>query len=156
MNESMIAMVAEWLAAAYARGKYEEHDLSAEQLEGYVADYVECFAAQWVSTARGCLGMADGMDSRQMKRFILFGGYDYYATGGFNDFLSSHDTADEAVKRAEELMAKRLSDRIEWWHVYDAQLGEIVGHSETQAHGTDEAYKNGGKPTLKERQPGGS
>lgn len=70
------------------------------------------------------------------RRFVLLGGGEYYACGGFNDFISSHDTLEEALLVARE-------GRHEWWHVWDCGTNSIVGQSNNQAHGASE-----GGPTL--------
>lgn len=59
------------------------------------------------------------------KRFIVLAGWYYYPGGGMGDFISSHDTLDEAkdglnkYKRDESIMDT-------WGHVYDRHLGKIV------------------------------
>lgn len=60
-----------------------------------------------------------------MKRFLLFGGPTYYAGGGWNDFVSSHDTLEEAVEAADKLHEQVVNDW-DWWHVVDASLGQTV------------------------------
>lgn len=37
---------------------------------------------------------------QDVKRFMLFGGDEYYAAGGFNDYLGSHATIEEATAAA--------------------------------------------------------
>lgn len=37
-----------------------------------------------------------------MKRYAVFGFEGYYPSGGWNDFLESFDTVEEALKRAKE------------------------------------------------------
>ena len=66
-----------------------------------------------------------------MRRFWLFGGNDYYATGGFHDFIGSFNTLDDAVKEGE-------TRSVEWWHVFDSESQEIAGQSEYQAYGSGE------------------
>lgn len=70
------------------------------------------------------------------RRFVLLGGEDYYAAGGFNDFISSHDTLDGALKEASfrERSAKR-SDCVEWWHIWDCGTNSVVAKSDHQAYG---------------------
>ena len=54
--------------------------------------------------------------------FLLFGGQTYYAEGGWNDYQGSYFTADEAITKGESLM----DNSIEWFHVVDLDLGELV------------------------------
>lgn len=53
-----------------------------------------------------------------MKRFLVFAGDCYYPSGGWDDFHSDHDTADEAQKAA--------INAGDWWHVVDSQERRIV------------------------------
>ncbi len=60
-----------------------------------------------------------------MKKFLLFGWYDYEASGGFNDLVNSYDKVDEAI--AEALQCKDTgSDKYESAHVVDAATLQIV------------------------------
>ena len=54
--------------------------------------------------------------------FLLFGGYTYYAGGGWNDYLGSYFTADEAIIDGQAFMP----DRIDWFHVVDLEHDKIV------------------------------
>jgi len=55
-----------------------------------------------------------------MKRYLLFGGDNYYPSGGWYDFIDSFDTAAEAQAAAEQ------EHRTEWWHVIDGTTGKTV------------------------------
>lgn len=57
------------------------------------------------------------------KRFLAFGGYNYYPGGGWEDFAGSFDTLDEAVTAAKEAADKDYG----WWNVADAATGRVVG-----------------------------
>lgn len=70
-----------------------------------------------------------------MKRFILFGGQTYYAAGGFHDFKSSHDTLPQALTEAHRLEALPSMDAVDWWHIFDSHLGNVVVMSKSTAHG---------------------
>ena len=62
-----------------------------------------------------------------MKRFLLFAGCNYYPSGGWQDFQSSHDTELEAV-----MAAANLSDGHDWWHVIDTErMGMIANGNRT-------------------------
>jgi flavin-binding protein dodecin len=72
-----------------------------------------------------------------LRRFILLGGDTHYAKGGFNDFISSHDSLDAAVaeaRRRESLRSGSVS-AIDWWHVWDCVTNSVVAKSESQAYG---------------------
>ena len=62
--------------------------------------------------------MAD-MDAVKLKRFLLFAGYDYYPTGGWADFMSSHETVEDAV-----IAVAGMRSPMDWWHVIDLESGD--------------------------------
>ena len=74
------------------------------------------------------------------SQFILFGGVEHYAGGGFNDFLSCHAGLDDAIKAAADARVVPDPDDadynypIEWWHVFDCELSRVVARSYYQAH----------------------
>lgn len=79
-----------------------------------------------------------------MKRYLILGGSDYYAEGGFHDFLSSHDTLNAAEQCAKQY--KGITGKpIDWWHIFDSESKMI------------ESYKNRGdpeeRPSLREYDP---
>lgn len=65
--------------------------------------------------------------------FLLFGGRTYYSAGGWNDYLGSYFTVEEAVAdglalyniRHDYNKPHRYGD-VEWFHVVDIQRDEIV------------------------------
>lgn len=57
-----------------------------------------------------------------MKRFLLFKGDDYYPQGGFDDFVGSYDTVDEA-------MDAHKPESCQWAHVADSLEWSIVAKS---------------------------
>lgn len=57
------------------------------------------------------------------KPFWLFCGQTFYASGGFNDFESSHASAEEAVKAREDWM--KDADH-SWAHVVDIRTGKFL------------------------------
>ncbi len=57
--------------------------------------------------------------TEQVKRFVLFAGSDYYPSGGWDDFRSSHDTIEEAIAAA--ALPHRWGT--DWWQVVDIQNG---------------------------------
>ena len=59
-----------------------------------------------------------------MKRFIVFTGAGYYPGGGWNDFHSDHDMAEEAVKAADQQLIADLND--DWSHVVDTSTGKVI------------------------------
>jgi hypothetical protein len=80
------------------------------------------------------------MDSRPdvLRRFILLGGETLYAAGGFNDFISSHDSLNAAVAEARRLESLRSMSAIDWWHVWDCVTNSVVAKSEGQAFGASD------------------
>lgn len=54
-----------------------------------------------------------------MKRFMLFCGQDYYASGGMLDFVGSFDTIDEAAAAMEV-------ESTDWGHIYDTEDMKVV------------------------------
>ena len=66
-------------------------------------------------------------------RFLLFAGDRYYASGGFNDLKSSHETLEDAV-----LHGYRITEDVsEWWHVVEVSPKGciIIAGSLVQAYG---------------------
>jgi hypothetical protein len=80
------------------------------------------------------------MDARPhvLRRFILLGGDTYYAAGGFNDFISSFDSLDDAVAEARLRESFRSIDSFDWWHVWDCVTNSVVAKSERQAYGASD------------------
>lgn len=60
-----------------------------------------------------------------MRRFLLFSGDFYYPSGGMEDFVSDHDTLEEA-KAAHVPESSMI-----WAHIYDTELRKIVLVTET-------------------------
>ncbi len=58
-----------------------------------------------------------------MRQFLLFGGDLYYPSGGWKDFRGDFDNLESALHRAATL-------RIDWWHIFDMETGQIVDASE--------------------------
>lgn len=58
-----------------------------------------------------------------MKRFVLFAGITYYASGGWNDFVADFDDLPSAIASGMETMQ---SDDWRWAHVVDVTTGDIV------------------------------
>ena len=79
--------------------------------------------------------------------YLIFGGECYYASGGINDLIETHDDESCAIQRAIELLgmsaitykAKKedlewdddISHEIEWVQVYSVESGDTVYRSET-------------------------
>jgi len=61
----------------------------------------------------------------------LFGGQQYYASGGVNDLLGMYPTLEAAKAAATEAMQ---AERIEWWHICDARSGIVVLRSECKPY----------------------
>jgi hypothetical protein len=54
-----------------------------------------------------------------MNRYILFAGADYYPSGGWRDVVASYPTLEDALN-----IAAGITD--DWWHIVDAESGDIV------------------------------
>ena len=63
------------------------------------------------------------------KRYWLFAGNDYYATGGMHDFEGSFSSVAEAEASVQAI------DSNEWYHVVDITTGQIVAGTKNQAYG---------------------
>jgi len=55
-----------------------------------------------------------------MKRYLLFSGRCYYHCGGWDDFVDSFDTIEEAKQ------SKVTNDKHEWIQIVDTQTMEII------------------------------
>lgn len=65
------------------------------------------------------------------RNFMLFGGVDYYPLGGFNDFIESFCTLDDAmefVKANDEL--PHAERTFEWWHIVNSNTLAMVQKSD--------------------------
>lgn len=60
-----------------------------------------------------------------MKRYLLFAGVDYYPEGGFNDYVNSYSTYNEALEDAQKL----LSDGNQWWQIVDTLENTIIAQN---------------------------
>ena len=57
------------------------------------------------------------------KRYILFAGEAYYPAGGWDDYIASFETLEEAKAAEKEKMKGYQYD---WSHVVDLHTGRIV------------------------------
>jgi hypothetical protein len=74
-------------------------------------------------------------DSQQLpRRFCLFGGPDYYPSGGWHDFQLSRSTLEDAKRAAEELSTGD-NPKLDWWQIFDAQERRVVAQSKYQGFG---------------------
>ena len=66
-----------------------------------------------------------------MKRFMLFAGDIYYASGGAHDHQGSYDDLYVAIAAGQ----KELADgTVGWWHVYDQVEDVIADSSEDESY----------------------
>ena len=56
-----------------------------------------------------------------LKRYLLFQGETYYPDGGWNDFIGSYDSIEEA-----ENVLINKDAKFTWWHIVDSTTEEIV------------------------------
>lgn len=62
-----------------------------------------------------------------MKRYLLFGGNNYYPLGGWGDFKESFDSIEEAKTVAEERIYSDCEYwDLEWFHIVDTNTWETV------------------------------
>jgi hypothetical protein len=82
--------------------------------------------------------------------YLIFGGQAYYASGGANDLIETHDDESCAIQRAVELInlyavtykAKKEDldwdeddkHKIEWTQVYSTEKGEVIYKSDERPH----------------------
>lgn len=57
------------------------------------------------------------------KKYLVFAGHNYYPSGGWDDFISSHSSLDEAIDAAKK---EKEMEAYDWWHVVDFETGSIV------------------------------
>lgn len=74
-----------------------------------------------------------------MRRFWLFGGEEYYAAGGCNDFRGSFDSVEEAIEYAKHAPMFKDSPRgpVQWSHIFDSKLYAVVAWSKTLPYGAE-------------------
>ena len=83
--------------------------------------------------------------SESSRQFLLFGGSAYYASGGFNDFISSHDTLKDAIRAGQTTPSSEWSsETLEWWHVWDREQNRIAAKSKNQAYGAEDDMREFG------------
>tara|TARA_R110000803_G_scaffold106150_1_gene174273 strand:+ start:583 stop:864 length:282 start_codon:yes stop_codon:yes gene_type:complete len=82
------------------------------------------------------------------QTLLLFGGIEFYARGGFNDFIGAYHTEQEALFAKNELEDRSgfplFGDKLDWWHIFDIRTGRIVAGSREQAYGAadlDDAHQ---------------
>lgn len=63
-----------------------------------------------------------------MKRYLLFGGEDYYPLGGWDDFRDSFDSAEEACDLP-------LGRNVDWAHVVDTETMSVVYQRTSESDG---------------------
>ena len=71
-------------------------------------------------------GKNASVEYRKIKRFLVFGGDCYYASGGANDFLKSFVSEVKATEYARALMMDRTLKEDFWVNVFDVLSCEIV------------------------------
>lgn len=76
-----------------------------------------------------------------MDKFLVFGGEAYYASGGYNDYIDSFETIDEAREKCIELKSKYYT--FDWWHIVKG--GVIVSESDMVPHKHDDGFRNWNK-----------
>ena len=64
----------------------------------------------------------------------VFGGLEYYASGGMHDLLGRYPTLVAAVAAATEA---EKQGRVEWWQIVDTTDGVVLAQSECLPYGAD-------------------
>lgn len=64
--------------------------------------------------------------SSSHKRYLLFGGYDYYPSGGWNDYFGDFDSISDAKDELVKRSGKGYPFAYDWWHIVDSDKREIV------------------------------
>lgn len=63
-----------------------------------------------------------------MKRYLVFSGLNYYASGGMDDFIGDYDdylaAVEEVDKRVNE--SKNPYGYDNWGHIYDTKTRELI------------------------------
>lgn len=62
-----------------------------------------------------------------LKRYLLFGGRDYYALGGCWDLLDSYGSKDEALEVVSRLVG--YDSKVQWAQILDSWTGETANFS---------------------------
>jgi hypothetical protein len=61
-----------------------------------------------------------------MERFLAFCGKEYYASGGWEDFVADYSDIEEAKTEVEKYMREIFPFGAAWYHIVDQQEGKIV------------------------------
>jgi hypothetical protein len=79
-----------------------------------------------------------------VKRYLLFAGIEYYADGGWAEFVDSYDNVETAAtegKRRRQISQtddgdyEALNLRADWYHVVDTNTGVVVCYEGHQIYG---------------------
>jgi len=86
--------------------------------------------------------------------YLIFGGQSFYANGGINDLIETHDDKSHAIQRAVELIGLKAvtykcnpediewdedqCHEIEWTQVYDVDNGDVIYKSEVTPFGDND------------------
>ena len=60
-----------------------------------------------------------------MKRFLVFGGDEYYPLGGMRDFQGEYDTEDEAIDATTQYLSDRNWD-CQWSSYFDCETRSLT------------------------------
>lgn len=78
-----------------------------------------------------------------MTNYLLFAGENYYAKGGFNDYIAMFKTKEDAIQQG-QLLERAMNSHyksIEWWHVIEMSCEgyfEMVARTKCTPHGNRE------------------
>ena len=75
-----------------------------------------------------------------MKRYLLFYGMIYYPSGGAEDFLSAHDTLEEAKAAGTAKIQEEGSGN--WANIFDNELRGVVSEFLWGYHGDDTGWED--------------
>lgn len=106
--------------------------------ENYICT-VDSLAKARIKVANSCYDFVSVVDETgkevdieisDPRNFMLFGGVEYYPLGGFNDFIESFATLDDAlefVKANDEL--PHTERAFDWWHIVNSNTLAMVEKS---------------------------
>lgn len=70
-----------------------------------------------------------------MKRYLLFAGSSYYASGGILDLVTASDSFDDCIKALTPEQAD-VENNYDWWHIYDTELNRLAAWKKGSYCGT--------------------
>lgn len=60
-----------------------------------------------------------------LKRFLVFAGWNYYPSGGMEDFVGSSDSSIEAIDMMRAKLKEIDMGELSWAHIWDQEVGAM-------------------------------